>query len=100
MTIMKINHILVLIAAFICGAVLYCALLWDPLSEWLFEHILLPMSLQAVGQGNGNLNFPEGIGLSLLLLIFLVLLFILPYILLWVIVAFLVFRSKTKKNNP
>jgi len=92
---MKHRYIFLLVAIFMIGAILYTALLWGPLGEWLFEHVVMPMN---IGPQNRNPDFLEGMGIVLICFVVLLLLFSLPYILLWaIIVALILFRKNKSK---
>jgi hypothetical protein len=90
---MKHKYILPLIAVFIFGAILYTALLWEPLGGWLFEYVITPMS---IGPQNRNPDFLEGMGIILVCFVVLLLIFSLPYILLWGVIIALLLRRKDK----
>ena len=92
---MKQKYILPLVVIFIGGAIIYTALLWEPLGGWLFEHIITSMS---IGPRNRSPSFLEGMGIILICFVVLVLLFALPYILLWgIVVALLLLRTNKTK---
>jgi|GEM_PF-6758978 len=90
---MKHKYFLVLAAVFMIGAALYIALLWHPFGGWIFDHIVIPLN---IGPQNRNPDFLEGIGVILVALAVLLAVFLLPYILLWVVIAALLLHRKKK----
>ena len=90
---MKHKYFLVLAAVFICGAALYIALLWHPFGGWIFDHIVIPLN---IGPQSRNPDLLEGIGMILIALAVLLAVFLLPYILLWVVIAALLLHRKKK----
>ena len=92
---MRQKHLIALIAIFICGAILYAVFLWEPVSGWLFDNVVLSLSF---GSQARNPSFLEGIGLIFLSFALMIFLFIVPYVLLWIIIIIALFAITHKKN--
>ena len=90
---MKIRLIVFMAIIAIAGAIVYFKFLWVPFGGWLIHNV--NSWLPILGGSDGNFNILEGFAFMLVLLIFLVIFFFLPYIIFWIIliVLFLRFRQ-------
>ena len=92
---MKPKLIASLAVIFVLGAIAYAALLWQPLAPWLYENVILAINLGS----NSNPGIAGGLLLMFGILCLLVLLFALPYILLWVLIIALILLIKHRTNR-
>ena len=92
---MRNRLIAALIVLFILGAILYAVFLWEPVSGWLFDNVILSLSF---GSQTRNPSFLEGIGLIFLSFALMIFMFIVPYVLLWIVIIIALFAITHKKN--
>lgn len=88
--------LIISIVLFILGGILYYSLLWYPFGGWLFSNVIIP--LNELIDISVNLNIATGILYILINYILLILLFAIPYIIVYSVIMFIVIKKLSSKK--